>query len=59
MTELKETEISSVACRFIFIQVLEFVDPENCKSFTPKTGLLHAQALFKKDFTVVPKVGHI
>jgi hypothetical protein len=59
MTESKGTEISSVACRFLFIEVLEFVGPGNCKSFTLKAGLLHAQVLFKTDFTVVPKVGQI
>jgi hypothetical protein len=42
-----------------FIQVLEFVGPGNCKSFTLKTGSLHAQVLFNTDFTVVPKVGQL
>ena len=59
MTESKGIEISSIACRFFSIHVLEFVVPGNCKSFTLKTGLLHAQVPFKTDFTVVPKVGQI
>jgi hypothetical protein len=56
---IKRDRKFSVASRFIFLEVLEFVGSENCESSTLKTGLLHAQVLFKTDFTVVPNVGQV